>query len=183
MGLFQWNVLQRRENYAKARERERCTANDLLPPERRPMAARCAELAERFNGRQCENPTSRQSTDRLQRSQRWCVQMRKKKYQKNPYFSIDATFPHMKIEILHLLLDFSFTGKWWNINFHNKGTTLPQLTSRIVNIETSAKFVLVVEKDTVFQKILQFGIIERFNGDCIVLTVRLSNLIFIGESG
>ncbi|KAF7458269.1 type IIB DNA topoisomerase [Cryptosporidium felis] len=34
------------------------------------------------------------------------------------------------------------------------------------------KFVLVVEKDTIFQRLLEFGFHEKFNNECILITAR-----------
>lgn len=51
------------------------------------------------------------------------------------------------------------------------GIIFPHLTTGIKRIETNAKFVLLVEKDTVFEKLIQHDILQRFNGNCIMITV------------
>lgn len=50
--------------------------------------------------------------------------------------------------------------------------TLPHLTAGIVDIRTTATHILLVEKDTVFKKLLQNNIIGRWNNKCILITVR-----------
>lgn len=58
-----------------------------------------------------------------------------------------------------------------NIGFIISGTILPHITSDIVNIETTVAFVLVVEKHTVFEKLLQENVLTRLGQECILLTV------------
>lgn len=38
-------------------------------------------------------------------------------------------------------------------------------------METNAKFVLLVEKDTVFEKLIQQEVMRKFEGHCIMVTV------------
>lgn len=48
---------------------------------------------------------------------------------------------------------------------------MPHLTHSIKKIQTNAEFVLVVEKDTVFKKLLLDGVLARFDNKCILVTV------------
>lgn len=58
------------------------------------------------------------------------------------------------------------------------GMTLPHFTADIGTIITTAEYVLVVEKDTVFKKLVQCNIMERWNQKCIMITVSKSIFIF-----
>lgn len=51
-----------------------------------------------------------------------------------------------------------------------RGILLPNIIAKISNIASPAYFVLVVEKDTVFTKLLSDNIIDLFNNRCIMLT-------------
>jgi DNA topoisomerase VI subunit A len=51
-----------------------------------------------------------------------------------------------------------------------KGVLIPQGVHRVVRLESSARFILLVEKDAAFQKLLDEGILERL-GPCILITV------------
>ncbi|XP_043502307.1 meiotic recombination protein SPO11 [Polistes fuscatus] len=48
------------------------------------------------------------------------------------------------------------------------GVLIPQIISNIISIRTNGKFVLVVEKDTIFQKLLEENITKLLN--CILIT-------------
>jgi DNA topoisomerase VI subunit A len=47
---------------------------------------------------------------------------------------------------------------------------IPQDVHRVVRLESSARFVLLVEKDATFQKLLDEGILDRL-GPCVLITV------------
>jgi DNA topoisomerase VI subunit A len=51
---------------------------------------------------------------------------------------------------------------------------VPSNVSGITNLETNATHILVVEKDAVYQSLLDGGIIEKFQGQLILITVRLT---------
>ncbi|KAI4481968.1 hypothetical protein M0804_008987 [Polistes exclamans] len=48
------------------------------------------------------------------------------------------------------------------------GVLIPQIISNVISIRTNGKFVLVVEKDTIFQKLLEENITKLLN--CILIT-------------
>jgi len=47
---------------------------------------------------------------------------------------------------------------------------IPQDVHRVVRLESIARFVLLVEKDATFQKLLDEGILDRL-GPCVLITV------------
>jgi hypothetical protein len=47
---------------------------------------------------------------------------------------------------------------------------IPQDMQKVVRMESSARFILLVEKDAAFQKLLNEGILERL-GPCLLITV------------
>ncbi|KAK9510505.1 hypothetical protein O3M35_005278 [Rhynocoris fuscipes] len=49
------------------------------------------------------------------------------------------------------------------------GTLIPQDVGYEMHLETEAKFILLIEKDTIFQKLLDENFIER-NGPCLMIT-------------
>lgn len=51
---------------------------------------------------------------------------------------------------------------------------LPHFTADIVELSTCAEHVLVVEKDTVFKKLVGCDILERWNNKCILITVSFT---------
>jgi meiotic recombination protein SPO11 len=51
-----------------------------------------------------------------------------------------------------------------------KGVLIPQDVHRVVRVESSARFVLLVEKDATFQKLLDEGMLDRL-GPCVLITV------------
>lgn len=53
-----------------------------------------------------------------------------------------------------------------------KGTLMPHFSTSIVKLESNAKFVLLVEKDTVFEKLLKDGFLLKYSGNCILITVK-----------
>lgn len=63
-------------------------------------------------------------------------------------------------------------NKWRNLL--PQGITLPHLTSGIVDLRTTATHILLVEKDTVFKKLLDCNIMERWRQSCILITVSLN---------
>lgn len=65
------------------------------------------------------------------------------------------------------------TSSEHEIDFHNflSATILPSDITKLIKIETDAEFVLVVEKDTVFQRLLNDKIFARLNRKFILLTV------------
>lgn len=72
-------------------------------------------------------------------------------------------------------------GIYWNrkkilkfLIFLSLGMTLPHFTAEIVNIVTDAEFVLLVEKDTVFKKLVQCDVLKRLDRKCIVITVSMN---------
>lgn len=50
------------------------------------------------------------------------------------------------------------------------------MTTTIKKVETTAKFVLLVEKHTVYQKLLTDNILIRMN-PCILITVCKNNIV------
>lgn len=58
------------------------------------------------------------------------------------------------------------------------GMTLPHFTADIGTLTTTADYVLVVEKDTVFKKLVQCNIMDRWNHKCILITVSKSIFTF-----
>lgn len=66
----------------------------------------------------------------------------------------------------------TFSPDIFCLTIHLQGMTLPHLTAGIVDIRTTATHILLVEKDTVFKKLLQNNIIGRWNNKCILITVR-----------
>lgn len=48
------------------------------------------------------------------------------------------------------------------------GALIPQIISNIISIRAKAKFVLIVEKDSIFQKLLEENTAELLN--CILIT-------------
>lgn len=60
-------------------------------------------------------------------------------------------------------------------SLHIDGILLPHCTSLIERITTDAKYVLLVEKDTVFKKLVQYDISKHFGTECILITVIISN--------
>jgi hypothetical protein len=50
------------------------------------------------------------------------------------------------------------------------GVLIPQDVHKVVRLESSARFVLLVEKDAAFQKLLDEGILDRL-GPCLLITV------------
>lgn len=52
---------------------------------------------------------------------------------------------------------------------------MPHFCSNIIHLESTAKFVILVEKDTVFEKLLKDGLLTKMNDKCILITVRLRN--------
>lgn len=54
---------------------------------------------------------------------------------------------------------------------HADGMLLPHCTSVIERITTDAKYVLLVEKDTVFKKLVQYDISKHFGTECLLITV------------
>lgn len=57
---------------------------------------------------------------------------------------------------------------------HADGMLLPHSVVSIERTETDAKFVLLVEKDTVFKKLVQHNVAKHFGTECILLTVSAS---------
>lgn len=53
----------------------------------------------------------------------------------------------------------------------HRGFVLPHLMANVRRITSSARFVLVVEKDTVFNKLLLANVVGHFKNRCILLTV------------
>lgn len=53
---------------------------------------------------------------------------------------------------------------------HHRGSVLPHLITSVQRLTSSARFVLVVEKDTVFNKLLLENVIGMFRHRCILLT-------------
>jgi len=53
----------------------------------------------------------------------------------------------------------------------NGGCILPKDINIIKKMVTSAKYVIVVEKDTVFQKLLNKYFFNYLNNECIMITV------------
>lgn len=51
------------------------------------------------------------------------------------------------------------------------GVTIPYNICEVTDLKSEANFVLVVEKDAVFQKLIHDQILERL-GPCIMVTVR-----------
>jgi meiotic recombination protein SPO11 len=47
---------------------------------------------------------------------------------------------------------------------------IPQDVHKVARLESSARFILLVEKDAAFQKLLNEGILERL-GPCLLITV------------
>lgn len=56
------------------------------------------------------------------------------------------------------------------------GILLPHLTMSIKKVETAAKFVLLVEKHTIYEKLLIENILSRL-GPCLLVTVRINVVI------
>lgn len=56
-------------------------------------------------------------------------------------------------------------------SLHIDGILLPQCIADIERMTTDAKYVLLVEKDTVFKKLVKFNISEYFGTECILITV------------
>jgi hypothetical protein len=50
------------------------------------------------------------------------------------------------------------------------GVLIPQDVHKVVRLESNARFILLVEKDAAFQKLLDEGILERL-GPCLLITV------------
>lgn len=67
---------------------------------------------------------------------------------------------HLKIVIANNVLDFS-----------NAPGSVPHDPSDIIRFETNAKYVLVVEKDTVFQRLVDDKIFQKIDASIILITV------------
>lgn len=61
---------------------------------------------------------------------------------------------------------------------HREGMLLPHLITEIMEISTTASFVLLVEKDTVFKKLALNDIVKRLNFECILITVNIKTHMF-----
>lgn len=59
-----------------------------------------------------------------------------------------------------------------DFSLHMSGTVLPSNVTDIKGIRTTAKFLLIVEKDTVFKRLVQDGIFEKLGSDMILITAR-----------
>ncbi|XP_055847854.1 meiotic recombination protein W68 [Episyrphus balteatus] len=57
-----------------------------------------------------------------------------------------------------------------NCYFNDRPNLIPNDIQAITFLETTAKFVLIVEKDTIFQKFLQQNILRNLNSDIILIT-------------
>lgn len=57
------------------------------------------------------------------------------------------------------------------LGVYSAGILLPHLTYGITDLQTTAAYVLVVEKDTVFKKLLQHNVLDRWKNACILITV------------
>lgn len=57
-------------------------------------------------------------------------------------------------------------------SLHNDGLLLPLCTPTIERFETDAKYILLVEKDTVFKKLVEYDISKHFGAECILITVN-----------
>lgn len=51
------------------------------------------------------------------------------------------------------------------------GILLPHSTATIKEVRVNAEFVLIVEKDTVFKKLLESNVLQRLGQKCILMTV------------
>lgn len=60
-------------------------------------------------------------------------------------------------------------------SLHADGLLLPHCTVSIERMSTDAKYVLLVEKDTVFKKLVQFNISKHFGTECILITVSVGS--------
>lgn len=67
---------------------------------------------------------------------------------------------------------FIFTVRCFPIS----GILLPHQTINIKKVETTAKFVLLVEKHTIYERLLEENILHRFH-PCILVTVRLNAIL------
>lgn len=57
------------------------------------------------------------------------------------------------------------------------GILLPQQTMSIKKVETAARFVLLVEKHTVYEKLLVEDVLNRLS-PCILITVCVTGFVF-----
>lgn len=67
------------------------------------------------------------------------------------------------------------------IHYHIKflGTLIPQVISKITKIVTNARFILIVEKDSVFQKLLDDDVPNKLPRSFIMITV--SNNLYVSS--
>lgn len=63
-----------------------------------------------------------------------------------------------------------------DVSLHQDGMLLPHFVADIQQLRTSAAFVLLVEKDTVFKKLALADIVNRLGRECLLITVRLSSV-------
>lgn len=61
-------------------------------------------------------------------------------------------------------------------SLHADGMLLPSNTAGIERMTTDAKYVLLVEKDTVFKKLVQKDISKHFGTEFVLITVRFSKI-------
>lgn len=59
--------------------------------------------------------------------------------------------------------------------YESSGVLLPHSTATIKEIRVNADFILVVEKDTVFKKLMDCDILQRLGQRCILMTVSRSH--------
>lgn len=60
-----------------------------------------------------------------------------------------------------------------------QGVLLPSLIHKVEILSSSAKFVLIVEKDATFQHLLEEKAVEKL-GPCIIITVRVFSSVHVG---
>lgn len=94
-----------------------------------------------------------------------------------------------RYSVNQFVFDFKFLSQRWLkcsfiriVYFHFKGILIPNDIENLSQFRTRASFILVVEKDSTFQKLIDDKI-ERFIGDCILITVCVVdslNVIFLG---
>lgn len=70
----------------------------------------------------------------------------------------------------------SFPFKHRCLPIYFPGILLPHQTMAIKKVETAAKFVLLVEKHTVYERLLVDDILNRLH-PCILVTVRIDAVI------
>lgn len=66
-------------------------------------------------------------------------------------------------------------GETVDYSLYPGGTLLPQDTSGVESLKSNAKYALIVEKDTVFEKLIKLNIFEILGQDLILITVGVTN--------